>query len=226
MATIWSDSYLQQLANDGEIDVVNKVNPLHFRYAIAVTSGTATYSLAAFVKSILQVTWKGTVLEVFTANEAEDWDAKYRTNTGGVIAYLWNEDYNKIRFFPVPNETITGDADPESPAAGVYGSTINTKIIISGFRSPDITSASYALPNYITQRTIKAYVCSRAFLVEGKGQNLTAAQYWDRKYQMLITLYKSIKIKYYSANNRFPPFSSRRIRAGRHGQFDPTRKLG
>ena len=226
MATIWSDSYIQQLANDGEIDVVNKVNPLHFRYALAVTSGTATYDLAVFVKDIIQITWKGIVLEVFTAQDVENLDAKYRTNTGGVRGYLWNEDYNSIRFFPVPNETITGDADPNDPASGVYGSTINTKVIISGFRTPNITSASYSLPNYITQRTLKAYVCSRAFLIEGKGQNLTAAQYWERKYQILIQMFKSIKIKYYSSNDRFPPFNSRRIRLGRYGQFDPTATLG
>ena len=226
MAVIWSDSYIQQLANDGEIDVVNKVNPLYFRYALAVTSGTAVYDLAAFVKDIIQITWKGTVLDALTAQDAEDWDAKYRTNTGGVRGYLWNEDYNSIRFFPVPNETITGDADPNNPAAGIYGSTIDTKVIISGFRSPDITAAAYVLPGYITQRTLKAYVCSRAFLIEGKGQNLTAAQYWARKYQLLISMYKSIKVKYYSSNNRFPPFNSRRIRLGRHGQFDPTATLG
>jgi len=223
---IWTDAYLQQLANDGEIELADACHSIFHRYAIGVTSGTGVYTLLPTIKDIIQITWKGNVLDPLTSIDVEDLDAQYRTSTGGVRGYLWNADYNQIRFFPIPNETITGDADEENPALGVSGSTINSRVIISCYKSPDITNDYYILPRYILRRTLKAYICSRAFKAEGKGQNIEGSQYFSQKFLLLTQMYKSIKNKYYSANKRFPPFSSRRIRAGRYGQFDPTATLG
>jgi hypothetical protein len=47
----------------------------------------------------------------------------------------------------------------------------------------------YRLPDYIRRRLLKAYILSKAFLSEGKGQNLKAAKYWSAKWEYLSETY-------------------------------------
>lgn len=202
---IWSDSYLQQLVNDGETDIVNKISPIFERDSLAVTSGTGTYVLPAFIMKMLQVTWKGDVLEQIVIDDLRSLDPKYRTNTGKPVAYSWSQDgYKTIRFFPVPNETIGADD------TNIYGSDIANRVILSYFRSPDTSQSTLQIPEYMGRRAVKPYVLWKAFKAEGIGQNLRASEYHQRKYEQMIAMYKTIKSRYYSPK-KFPPLQNFRI---------------
>lgn len=202
---IWSDSYIQQLINDGETDIVSKVTPIFERDSLAVTSGTGTYSIPDYIIKIIQVTWKGDVLENLAPDDFRILDQKYRSTTGKPIGYSWSQDGIKtIRFFPVCNETIGADD------TNIYGSDIANRVIISYFRSPDTSQSDLQIPPYMGRRAIKPYVLWKAFKKEGIGQNIAASDYYEKKYRNQIDLYNMIKRKYYSAK-KFPPIQSTRV---------------
>jgi hypothetical protein len=202
---IWSDSYLQQLVNDGETDIVNKVTPIFERVSLSVTSGTATYTLPDYIIKIVQVTWKGTVLDNLVLDDLLMLDPKYRTNKGKPIGWTWSQDGLKIiRFFPVVNETIAADN------TNIYGSDIANRVILSYFRSPDTTQSNLQIPAYMGRRAIKPYVLWKAFMADGLGQNIKASDYFKAKYRKMIRLYALIKRNYYNPN-KFPPIHGQRI---------------
>lgn len=205
MPTIWSDSYIQQLINDAETDLVNKVTPIYERVSLAVTSGTATYTLPAYIIKIVQVTWKGDILENLVRDDLTRLNPQYRVDTGKPIGYSWSQDgYKTIRFFPVCNETIAADD------TNIYGSDIANRVILSYFRSPDTTQSSFQIPSYMGRRAVKPYVLWKAFKAEGQGQNLTAAKYHEQRYQQMIAMYQNIKNNYYSPK-KFPPVPMNRL---------------
>ena len=205
MPTIWSDSYLQQLINDAETDLVNKVTPIFERVSLSVTSGTGIYTLPNYIIKILQVTWKGSILENITPDDLRNLDQKFRINTGDPVGWSWSQDgYKTIRFFPICNETVGADN------TNIYGSDIANRVILSYFRTPDTTQSNFQIPGYMGRRAVKPYVLWKAFKVEGVGQNAAASKYFQAKYKQMVGMYMSIKRNYYSAK-KFPPVGQHRI---------------
>lgn len=185
---IWTDEYLSQLLEDGERDVVSRISPIFTRFSITVTAGVRGATLPVSTMGILQVTWKGKRIYPLYQDEMIDKSAIYRTEQGEPRNYLIsNEGLLNLKFFPVPNESIASDD------SAIYGSGIRDRVIVMAYRWPNTQQATYDLPTYIARRTVKAYVLWRAFQREGKGQNLKAAQYYKRKYEVLIVKYKQVK---------------------------------
>jgi hypothetical protein len=55
---------------------------------------------------------------------------------------------------------------------------------------------------YITRRIKKAYILSRAFAKEGKGQNLIASAYYKKKLDLLLGILKDINSNVFVAKQR------------------------
>lgn len=192
----FSSEYLAQLRDDGEADVARKVCPIYARYSISVTSGTGTYDLQSQTREIRSITWKGFKVEpLVNQEEAILLDQKYETTQlGRPQFYLIGFDgLFKIRFIPLPDETIASDDTNLFSRTG-----ISSRVIISYYRLPERSSTVFSIPDYLARRTIKPYVLSKAFSAEGKGQNLKASTYYNRKYEILINLYIRLKHKYFS----------------------------
>lgn len=188
----WSDAYLNQLSNDGEIDVSSRTNcPIFYRFSLAVTSGTATYELDSFIKRIQAITWKAKKLTPVQGEELREIDYKYRDISGEPRYYTRSETLHFIRFYPVPNETIAADD------TNIMGSDIANRVIISCYRDPDLTRSTFHLPDYVARRTVKAYCLWKAFMKEGMGQNIIAADYYQKKYLMLVQAFRDIKSRYF-----------------------------
>jgi hypothetical protein len=195
---VWTDVYLNQLIKDAEEEIVNDApKSIYFRYSLSTTAGISVYTLPSYIRGILRITWKGTKLDPLSATELSEMTPKSvvvseatkveSTQSKPRYYSLHPNNYRNIRFFPTPNESIVGAASDE-----VNGADIDTKVIISGWRNPDPTDASIALPSFVARRTRKAYALAKAFAIEGKGQDLKAAEYYEDKYQSLIQLLKSI----------------------------------
>lgn len=192
----WSPEYLSQLRNDGEADIARRLCPIYARYSLSVTSGTGTYTLQSQTREIRSITWKGHKVEpLVNQEEAILLDQKYEdTQLGRPKFYLIGFDgLYKIRFIPLPDETISSDDTNLFDRTG-----ISSRVIISYYRLPERSSTVYSIPDYLARRTVKPYVLSKAFSAEGKGQNLKAAAYYNRKYEILLNLYSSLKHKYFS----------------------------
>lgn len=185
---IWTDEYISQLIEDGERDIVSRVSPIFTRFSITVTSGVRGATLPVSTMGVIQVTWKGKRIYPLYQDEMIEQSAIYRSEAGEPKFYLIsNEGLLNLKFFPVPNESIAADD------SAIYGSGISERVIVMAYRWPNTQQATYDVPDYIARRTVKAYVLWRAFLREGKGQNLKAAQYYKNKYEILVRQYKQVK---------------------------------
>ena len=196
----FSPEYLSQLRDDGEADIARKACPIYARYSLSVTSGTGTYTLNSQTREIRSITWKGFKVEpLINQEEAIYLDQTYRTSTRGrPLYYLIGFDgLYKIRFIPLPDETIAADDTNLFDRTG-----ISARVIISHFRLPDRAATVFSIPDYLARNITKSYVLGKAFAREGKGQNLKATEYYNFKYLTLIELYKNLKSKYLSRLKR------------------------
>jgi hypothetical protein len=91
-----------------------------------------------------------------------------------------------IKLWPMPAETLT-----PVPNANLYDSTVlQNNCVVEYYASPD--GAKFKLPPYMRRRTIKAYVMYKAYMSEGKGQNLKASAYWKKRWEFLKELNSSV----------------------------------
>ena len=200
---IWTDAYLDRLWDEADGKILDRVECIFHRFSIAVTLNQSTYTLPDYVRRIIRVTWKGKKLDPLTRGEAANLyptsavvseTAKYEAPSSIPLFYAPVENnYRSIRFIPTPNVSLalnTGD---------LYGADISTGVIISCYRDIDPTSSTLILPQYIERRTKKAYVLSRAFLKEGKGQNVQAAEYFKQRIDFLLDMFKQINAGVYLA---------------------------
>lgn len=198
---IWSDSYIDQLDHDADDDIIGKVDCIFDRFQLAVTAGESTYTLPDYCRKIIRVTYKGRGLDSISFSEMQLLHMASFGNTkspveeapqGDPYFYCLNPSNAKdIRFYPTPPATINlGSPD-------VWGADIGNCVIISCWRTVDRTNSAYQLPSYINNRTKKAYVLSKAYAKEGRGQDLNASQYFGEKYAYLIENFKKINAGVY-----------------------------
>ncbi len=195
MPTIWSESYLSGLLSEAEKFISTKANIYWTREALTIVSGQSTYSLGAYIKNITAVTWKGIKLDPVSFDEAN-----YLAYNSAVISESVKNEYSSsvprfytihptntsvIRLVPTPNESLT-----PSGAEDLFGSDIGNHCIVSYYRVSD--ASSFVLPTYVSRRFKKAYALYRAFLKEGKGQNLVASKYYKQKFELLFSYFEKI----------------------------------
>lgn len=196
---IWSEDYLnQQLINAGE-DVAQKVQCLWQRFTTNVQQNVSVYTLPPFVRSILNIQWRGyyldkanwedlQILTPATVFVSPGNSENVETTSGRPLWYaLHPTNPYDFRLFPTPSETFISDPsdDPYSPDSGPH-------CIIECYRSQDDNDPAGVIPRYIDRRIRKAYVLSKAFRIRGKGQNLKAAEYYQAKYDYLISEFNII----------------------------------
>ena len=183
---IWQDKYLDDLLSRGEIEVSRLIPCIFNRFSLAITAGTATYTLP---NGILCITYKGDPIypeEQIGKELATPW---YKPLNAGSQSKPYNYyrigyGYSTIEFRPVPNESIAAND------TNIYGSDIANRIIISCWKVADPTGSTYRIPTYIQRSLLKYYALEKAFRKEGKGQNLVAADYFRNKYEYWLNIFK------------------------------------
>ena len=200
MPIIWSESYLTELLNEAERYISTKLDVYWDREALAITAGKSTYSLPVYVKKITRVTWKGKGLIPIAFDEVNalgynsavinDTTKEEYPSSEPRFYTLHPTNITVIRFLPTPNETIVplGTED-------FMGADIASHVIYSFYRSSDLSS--HILPSYVSRRFKKAYALYRAFLKEGKGQNMAASKYYKQKFELLLGYFEKINSQSY-----------------------------
>ena len=214
----WDDDYLDRLAEEGERQIARELMPFFYRETLAVTDGTPTYTLPNYVREIQSIRWKGKEIHPLHQREAAQINHKYLTETGEPQWYLRSpEEFQIIRFIPVPNETITAASTDD-----ILDSTvIEDKVVMSFYREPDTSGAILSLPDFIARRTIKFYQLMRAFAKEGKGQNLEASQYYEERYNEQIRSYKALQSRYWASKKKLMEPSNITVSRSRLPQLAP-----
>lgn len=195
MPTIWSESYLSGLLDEAEKFISTKINVYWTREALTVVADQSTYTLGAYIKNITDVKWKGIKLFPVSFDEAN-----LLAYNSAVVSNSVKNEYSSseprfytihptntsvLRLIPTPNESITPTGSED-----LFGVDIGSHCIVSYYRTSD--ASTFVLPSYVSRRFKKAYALYRAFLKEGKGQNLVASKYYRAKFQLLLSYFEKI----------------------------------
>lgn len=201
MAYIWDETYLNQLLDDAEEYITSSVNCIYDRFALAITAGQSVYTLPSYVKNVISITWKGkklhplTFIEFCEINPASAVVAEAtKVESPSSIPHYYVKhptNYYDIRFWPTPSENITAGT------TNLFGSAINSNVIVSTYRTQSTDQPYLYLPLFLKRRIKKAYILSRAFAKEGKGQDIEASQYYTKKLEYLINALKEINSNVY-----------------------------
>jgi hypothetical protein len=106
-------------------------------------------------------------------------------DTGGISGvyigkperYFFNrEQFNTIRFYPAPNEVLTGGGN-------LWGPDIQDKLIVQYFQRPN---ESVKIPSYVRRLLLRNYTLWKSFEREGDTQNLEMANFYSALYTQLL----------------------------------------
>lgn len=177
---VWSSADLLRYKNLGESSFVTEFPCLLDRLSLDVLNSTNKYALPDSVLSIRRVTWKGKKLHPMSGRSFRDLGSNGLNQFGTPRDYVFNNlGKNIIQLYPIPNENLPQVSD-------LFGTGIKTGCIVEFYSLP---TTLITLPDYIRRRFLKAFTMWRAYLKEGKGQNLKAAKYYADKWTLLSTLY-------------------------------------
>lgn len=196
MSPLWDNAYLNTLLDEAESYIITNVPCIFDRVSIPITSGQSVYTLPSYVNGIIRVTWKGKKLfpltfqefcELNPASAVVTETTKLESPSSLPLYYIKHPtNYYDVRFYPTPSENLA------QVTTDLFGAGVANGLIISCYRDIDTSQDYTHLPLILVRRIKKAYLLSRAFAKEGKGQNLQASQYYTKKLDLLIGAMKVI----------------------------------
>lgn len=183
--SLFDATIIQRFTREGE-DLFNLANNcIVDRLALDIVSGTSQYTLPDYILSIRRVTWLGWKIDAMNQRELRNLNYSGAESGNRPWGYIFNNiGQLKIQFFPVPSDTIA------TIATNLYGSEILNRVIVEYYRTSDY--ATFVIPPYFSQRLLAAYKFSKLYAVEGKGQNLKTAKYFDQKWKFLKDKYSNL----------------------------------
>jgi hypothetical protein len=191
---LWENDYLARISLKAEIEISRATTCIIDRIAIPVIVGESEFKLPDYVYNVRKVYWKGYRLEPIATLSLSETGLEidgivyggYGAAGGQPREYFYNGfGDNKIKLNPAANEVLGGGWTD-----GLWSYRIPTTVIVEFYRFAD--GIDWVIPPYLRRRTIKAYVCWKAFQKEGDGQNNKAAEYWKAKYYRLLARAKLI----------------------------------
>lgn len=177
----WTDDYLAELQDRGEIELSTDVPHIFHRFSLAVTDGDPDYTLPEGIVSISRLTWKGKRVWPYDERTARVQgiykDPFTETVSGTPQFYLQhNQGMDQITFWPTPNESIGADD------SGIWTNDIANRVIISCWKVAVPSGSDFRVPEFLRRRILKYYVNMRAYAKEGPSQNIEAAMYFRDRY--------------------------------------------
>lgn len=212
---LWTDEYLLQLREDGEVELSTEIPLLIYRYPLEIISGQSEYTLPEGIQDILRITYKGFKVYPYSTRLGIEEGMEVRpdaSTTGRPNYYVTRyNNWDTIKFFPTPNENLSTDELTKDTRTGIL-----SQCIITCYLRADVSGNSIRIPEYIRRQFTKYYVMYRAYAKEGKSQNIQASNYFKQKWQFTKTEFKNIVYKMPSCiNASILPFNSRRFRPTR-----------
>lgn len=164
--------------NQGEQALSNEKDFLYDRISLSINSGTATYQLPDYCKSIAKVIWQGKYLEPLPQRNFRE-VFQSATQKGKPFWYIFNNvNLNNIQFFPNPSTTIAVVTDPWN----LQGTNnYQNGVIVEFSRISD--NLNFTVPPSLRRQLLKYWVARQVYSKEGPLQNLKLAQYYEKKWE-------------------------------------------
>lgn len=197
---LWTDTQLTRFINQGEVDITQRLAIYWAKFPLALTNGVGLYTMPANLRGITRMTYRGTPVEMLTQSQLGDLTPTYRTQISRVMyASLQFEGYYTLRLFCTPYENL--------PAISVGNEIYTDKNILNEFQISAYFFATESnpysiVPDYLFRRTVRYFVCWKAFIMEGDGQDIQVGGYYAKKYEAQIQNNERFVSKIYAAKER------------------------
>jgi hypothetical protein len=208
----FSDAQITKWANDYEREICAKHNLVVDRLSIALAAGQGEFELPNYVTNIRAMLYKGK--ELYPKGFRQSVIIGDNPNPSGStpIEYLFSgKGMRVIKLMPAPIEALVeyaGDVwTPEAEAVS---------LIVEFYRTPDFSDPFKRLPPWCRRYILKDYVCNKAFIAGGPGQDIRAANYYEGRMVANEEYVKQIRSNLYENNVNVPsPYPERSGRPGR-----------
>jgi hypothetical protein len=170
---LWTDATISRWYLDGEQDLSTTQPWLVDRFSPSIVAGTAAYVLPNSVKAIRRVTWLGYKLDPMPRRDHKE-AFQSATQQGRPFWYVFNNvGLNTISLFPVPQSTLASGSN-------LWTTDISTSCIVEFDRVAD--GNTFIVPTYFRAQVLKYYVGMMVYKMEGSGQNLKLAKYFEKRW--------------------------------------------
>lgn len=177
--TQFTDAEIIELAQEAEISLAAEGSAIVERTALPIVRGVSQYNLPELCHSIMQVTYRGYVLDPHSGKEMI-WSQSYPGNSPEGIPKFYINSYQGqrvIKFYPTPPATLPTDLDPWSDD-GIAGMGI-----VEYYSLPDFSGNSVRYPITIRRQYVKSYVMYRLLKREGKMMDIKTSKYFDARFK-------------------------------------------
>jgi hypothetical protein len=172
---VFTNETLTRFFNQGEDHISHERPFLVGRLSLDIVANTAVYTLPDYVISIKRITYKGMKLDPLPQRNFRE-VFQSATQKGRPFWYVYNNvGINKIQLFPCPNESVA-DA-----TTNLWDTSIDTSVIMEYYRVTE--NSTFILPAWIRRQLLKLYVAKQCFSIEGAGQNIKMARYFDARWE-------------------------------------------
>ena len=191
----FSSLQIHNWTREHERELCAKFDLICERISLALIKGTNEYELPNYITNIRQVLYKGRELKPKDFRAAVTMqNIPFQTAGAAPFEYIVSEKgLRVIKLLPTPNENIAEYmGDLWTPAADTVS------FIIEFYR---VSSEDIRLPDFIRRYLLKNYLCSKAFSIEGKTQDLRGVNYYTNKMAEDVEYIRKIKSNMYQAVN-------------------------
>lgn len=185
MAVPFSSESTTRFQNNAEDEFSVQSKCIVDRISLDIVASQAIYDLPSYVVDIKRITWRGWKLFPLPHRELRK-SFQSGTQESRPYWYIFNNiGQLQIKLFPVPNETIAAIS-----GTSLWGSDILNCFIIEFYRLPDYSS--FKIPDFMRTELLTFYSNKRNYAMEGRTQDIKAAQYWNMKYETYKQIYMDL----------------------------------
>lgn len=147
------------------------------RVSLNIISGTATYELPDYVRSIRRVTYLGQKLDPLPRRSQRD-VFQSATQQSKPFWFVYNNlgILPRIQLFPIPNQSIVQVANPWVGAGILAGCIVEFNRITDNI--------GFVMPIWIKRQLLKQFVAMKCFSLDGSNQNLKLAEYFRQRWEL------------------------------------------
>lgn len=184
----WTKEFLDRVLVDGEIEISNQLKCLFTRSSLSIIEGVSIYNLPSDMIDLHRVTWLGIKLESWNPNEFSSNIMPHSNATSSKPQfYILNPyNYNEIRFYPTPSESIA----QLSTANLTLGEGIRAGVCLSYTALAD--GVTKRVPEWLRSALLGYYQNYRKYSLAGKLQSLETAEFYKSLFTYYLGLFKQI----------------------------------
>jgi hypothetical protein len=187
----FTSAQLLRYSNEAEMEV-SKLKWIIDRIALTVSSGVSQYQLPSYAMDVRKITYKGNTLTPYSGREMiNSTSSPVNVSTGVPKTYVFSYfGQGVIQLFPTPNTNVS------APATSLWEETaITNGVIVEFFRTPHSSDESLRIHEEIRDAFFEDYIYGRAYEVEGKEQDLTAARFHRKLWENALSEIQTIPTK-------------------------------